>query len=394
MKHSKNGTAVFFTGHSTASFFILPKSFGLIPFTLSRRFGSTFIDFFRDLTSTLYFSPLNGDLDTYCVLLLDKFIRYLLLLNRDGMLNPIEHIKVKPKMAVSTLLKEFGNGSFTARRLYEAYQILNMMSKNYGCLKFLTVAGAAVPGGLRFTLSTMIKARLFDVVIATGANLTHDLLEAFGERHFKGSAYIDDLELKKMSLSRIYDVYIKTESFLVLEKKLKEILENLPRKTMSSREFLSTLGSSISDENSILKSCNDMNVPIFCPTLNDSVLGLHISMYSRGSNFKVDLFQDQIELLDLIWNSEKTGALILGGGVPKNYLNQAIMTAGKPLTYVVSITTDRPEYGGLSGATPDEAISWGKVKPESYRVVVPCDFTIALPILAVALIENGRCNIA
>ncbi|MEM2849704.1 MAG: deoxyhypusine synthase family protein [Candidatus Bathyarchaeia archaeon] len=293
-------------------------------------------------------------------------------------------------MTVSTLLKEFGNGSFTARRLYEAYQILDLMSKDYSCLKFLTVAGAVVPGGLRFTISTMIKARLFDAVITTGANLTHDLLEAFGEKHFKGSAYVDDSELERMGLSRIYDVYVKTGSFLILEKKLKGILETLPRKAMSSRELLNKLGSCISDEHSILRTCSTMNVPVFCPTLNDSILGLHISMYSRNSDFKVDLFQDQMELLDLIWSSEKTGALILGGGVPKNYLNQAVMTAGKPLTYVVNISTDRPEYGGLSGATPDEAISWGKVKRESYRVVVPCDFTVALPILAVALIEDGE----
>lgn len=304
------------------------------------------------------------------------------------MLNPIKHIKVKPRMTVSTLLKEFGNGSFTARRLYEAYQILDLMSKDYGCLKFLTIAGAAVPGGLRFTVCTMIKARLFDAVITTGANLTHDLLEAFGEKHFKGSTHVDDSELEEMGLSRIYDVYVKTESFIILEKKLKDILETLPRKAMSSRELLSMLGSHISDDHSILRMCSVMNIPVFCPALNDSILGLHISMYSRNSDFKVDLFQDQMELLDLIWSSEKTGALILGGGVPKNYLNQAVMTAGKPLTYVVSISTDRPEYGGLSGATPDEAISWSKVKRESYRVVVPCDFTVALPILAAALIED------
>ncbi|MBS7611669.1 deoxyhypusine synthase family protein [Candidatus Bathyarchaeota archaeon] len=306
------------------------------------------------------------------------------------MLNPVEHIKVKPKMTVSTLLKEFGNGSFTARRLYEAYQILSLMSKDCSCLKFLTVAGAAVPGGLRFIISTMIKAKLFDAVITTGANLTHDLLEAFGEMHFKGNTYVDDSDLEKMGLSRIYDVYVKKESFLTLEKKLRVILEDLPGKTMSSKELLNTLGSLISDDYSILKTCSVMNIPIFCPTLNDSILGLHISMYSRNSDFKVDLFQDQVELLDLIWGSEKTGALILGGGVPKNYLNQAVMAAGKPLTYVVNISTDRPEYGGLSGATPDEAISWGKVKRESYRVVVPCDFTVALPILAAALIEDGE----
>lgn len=310
------------------------------------------------------------------------------------MLNPIEHIKVKPKMAVSELLREFGNGSFTARRLYEAYQILDSMLKDRGCLKFLTVAGAAVPGGLRFTISTMIKARLFDVLITTGANVTHDLLEAFGEKHFKGSPYANDSALRNLGLSRIYDVYVKNESFILFEEKLRELLDGLPRKTMSSRELLNMLGSHISDDNSILRACSITNTPIFCPTLNDSILGLHISMYSRNSNFRVDLLRDQLELLDLVWSSERTGALILGGGVPKNYLNQAVMTAGKPLTYVVSVSTDRPEYGGLSGATPDEAISWGKVKFDSHRVIVPCDFTIALPILAVALIENRRIDFA
>ena len=111
-------------------------------------------------------------------------------------------------------------------------------------------------------------------------------------------------------------------------------------------------------------------------------------MYSQTSGLKVDLFKDQAEILDLVWSSRKTGALILGGGVPKNYLNQALMTASKPLTYAVQITTDRPEYGGLSGATFEEAISWGKVKPDAYKVIVPCDFTVALPILAVALIDK------
>lgn len=293
-------------------------------------------------------------------------------------------------MDVSTLLEEFGNCSFTARRLYEAYRILSRMIDDPDCLRFLTVAGAAVPAGLRLVLSDLLRKRLFDALITTGANLTHDLLEAFGEHHLKGDFYVDDQKLKEGGLSRIYDVYVKVESFTVMEKKLGGLLKSLPQKVMSGREFLSRLGRLLEDEGSILKVCSEKGIPIFCPALNDSILGLHVWMYTQSNGLKVDLFRDQAEILELVWSAKKTGALILGGGVPKNYLNQALMTASKPLSYAVQITTDRPEYGGLSGATFEEAISWGKVKPDAYKVTVPCDFTIALPILAVALIDKTR----
>jgi len=303
-------------------------------------------------------------------------------------LKAIRHVKVKPHMDVSMLLEEFGNCSFTARRLHEAYSILVRMVDDPDCLKFLTVAGAAVPGGLRLVISDLLKRRLFDVLVTTGANLTHDFLEAIGEHHLRGSPYIDDQELREKGLSRIYDVYVKVESFTAMERKLRELLKGFPQRTMSGREFLSRLGEQLEDENSILRVCSERGIPIFCPALNDSILGLQVWMYTQTSGLKVDLFKDQAEILDLVWSSKKTGALILGGGVPKNYLNQALMTASKPLTYAVQITTDRPEYGGLSGATFEEAVSWGKVKPDAYKVTVPCDFTVALPILAAALIDK------
>ncbi|MCD6444156.1 deoxyhypusine synthase [Candidatus Bathyarchaeota archaeon] len=300
----------------------------------------------------------------------------------------IRHIKIKPHMDVSRLLEEFGNCSFTARRLHEAYNILTRMLDDHDCLKILTIAGAAIPGGLRLVISDLLKKGMFDVLVTTGANLTHDLLEALGEHHLRGSPYIDDQKLREKGLSRIYDVYVKVESFTLMERRLREILERFPQRIMSGREFLSRLGRRLEDGDSILKVCSERGIPIFCPALNDSILGLHVWMYTQTSGLKVDLFRDQAEILDIVWSSKKTGALILGGGVPKNYLNQALMTASKPLTYAVQITTDRPEYGGLSGATLEEAVSWGKVKPDAYKVTVPCDFTVALPILAAALIDR------
>lgn len=302
-------------------------------------------------------------------------------------LEKVKHITVKPDMRVSDLLKGLGGCSFTARRLYEAHRVLTLMIEDRSCLRFLTVAGAAVPGGLRSLISQMLRMGFFNVLVTTGANITHDLFESFGWSHLRGSPRVDDAELKERGFSRIYDVYLESKGFTVLERKINEILDKIPRRVLSSRELLAIIGRHIEDEDSILKVCSERNIPVFCPALNDSILGLHIWMHSQRSGLTVDLFRDQSEILDLVWGSEKIGALILGGGVPKNYVNQALMTASKPLTYAVQITTDRPEYGGLSGATLDEAVSWGKVKPEAYRVTVPCDYTVALPILAAALIE-------
>jgi len=297
------------------------------------------------------------------------------------------------KQTVNELIKQLKFTSFNARRLAEAIDILEEMIKDKDCVKFLGLSGALVPAGMRTCIVEMIKNKWVDIIVSTGANITHDLAQSFGEEYFQCKPEeVDDLELRKKGIDRIYDVCSSSETMEIMEKNIQKILKEIGEGEYSTFKLMEEIGKRIEDENSILKNASDEKVKIIVPGLIDSILGIQMWLYSQDKKVKINEVKDLDFAINLNFDLKKeeknTGALILGGGVPKNFIFQSVLVADKPHRYAVQVTVEKPEYGGLSGASLEEAKSWGKVDEKSKLCTVYCDVTIALPIIVSTLKER------
>lgn len=337
-------------------------------------------------------------------------------------MKPIKHIETHNGMSVNELILEMEkSGVFGAGRLSKAVAIAEKMISDKECKVFFGLAGAMVPAGMRNIIIEMLEAGWIDVFVTTGANLTHDLVEALGYHHYQGTAIVDDKKLNKEGIDRIYESYMPNEVYEKLEQFCSDVFDEIisgktttepstapqpptPRnkneqpmnrspyslidsqKNMNIKEFLWKFGSHV-PKGSILSTCADKKIPIFCPALADSGIGLQVWNYIQRSKLPVDAFEDLKEILDIAWTCKRAGVFYIGGGVPKNYIQQA-MQFSKSALYGIQVTTDRPESGGSSGAELRESISWGKLSAEAEFVDVICDATIALPMIHAALKER------
>ncbi len=296
---------------------------------------------------------------------------------------PIKHAKIVPDMTVSELVEAFSGCAFGAGRLSEAVDIYREMVKDRECTKFFGLAGAMVPAGMRQVVSGMIRDREIDILVTTGANLVHDIIESMGLHHYKGTDVADDVQLKRDAVNRIYDVFLPEHHFTNFEEKLQSIFREIPE-NLSITELLSHIGAKMDDDNSILKSAYDNGIPVYCPAIQDSIIGLQAWLYKQTKSFNVDVFADMRGLIDRCYEAKRAGVVIIGGGVPKNFILQSMLVTPRSFDYAIQLTMDRPEPGGLSGATLDEARSWGKVGENARAVTVYSDATITLPIIVAA----------
>lgn len=297
----------------------------------------------------------------------------------------VQQLQIESVMSVDTLVKRMSHCGFGARRLSEAVAIYEkMLSGDF--TKFLTISGAMVPAGMRNIVSDLIRKGHVDVLVITGANLVHDIIESFG-CHCLGTPESDDAALRAEGVSRIYDVFLRDQDFAAFEDLMQKIIPETD-KILSGRELMAILGSRINDERSILRSAFDMNVPVFCPALPDSMIGLQAWMFSQTKKLTVDAFADIKEIVDICFESPRSGILIVGGGVPKNFALQSMLLTPNSFDLAIQLTTDTPENGGLSGATLSEAVSWGKISENARFVTVYGDATITLPMLVAATLER------
>lgn len=297
----------------------------------------------------------------------------------------VNQLKIEPGMSVNDLVRGMSHCGFGARRLSEAALIYEkMLSGDF--TKFLTISGAMVPAGMREIVSSQIRRGHVDVLVITGANLVHDIIESFG-CHCLGSPDSDDAALREEGKSRIYDVFLRDEDFAAFEELMQRIMPDT-EKILSGRELMSILGSKIEDKRSILRSAYEMNVPVFCPALPDSMIGLQAWMHSQTKKLTVDAFADIKEIVDICYACQRSGILIVGGGVPKNFALQSMLLTPNSFDLAIQLTTDTPENGGLSGATLSEAVSWGKISENARYVTVYGDATITLPLLVAAAVER------
>jgi len=325
----------------------------------------------------------------------------------------IEPFDLEKINTVSELLSAFNRTSFQSRTLAMCANIfVEMLEDPDRPIVFLSLAGAMVPAGMKGVVSTTVRRNMIDVLVSTGANMYHDFIEAFGEHHYIGSPDVDDALLRKEGIDRIYDTYANEEKFGVIENMITYFADKLATEkinNLSSRQFLLGLGELIEKKapadakrDSIIWNCWKEGVPIFVPAFSDSSLGLavtehYIQFVNKGQPpLVIDQIKDNVEILNIKRTASKTGVIYVGGGVPKNYVQQTAFLErhfGVPDAehdYGFQITTDSPQWGGLSGCTFKEGISWGKEKSGGKYATCYCDATIAFPLVVKAVLE--RCK--
>lgn len=292
----------------------------------------------------------------------------------------MNQVDIHPNMTTVELLASMKNGGFTCRKAALATDLLEEMIVDDSCTVFLGLAGALIPGGMRNILRTMIEKNMVNCIVTTGANISHDLLETSGGSHHHGSEHLSDEKLREMEISRIFSTLIPYESFVKFETLIQKILKKIPNQRMSSNQFLHELGRYVNDPQSIVRAAFLKKVPIFSPSFADSMLGVQSWLFSQTTPFFIDVLTDHSEFSKIIFKTERMGALFLGGGVPKHFImNGSQLHNG--LSYVIQITMDRPEHGGVSGASVKEAVSWGKVASKAKWIDVMSDVTLVLPLM-------------
>ncbi len=308
----------------------------------------------------------------------------------------ISPINLDEDATINQIAKEFKNsGVFGAGRIAKAIDIFSEMLEKKATV-FLGIAGALVPGGMKKIITDMIRNDMVHVIVSTGANVTHDIIEAFGGEHIRQVPYSSDSELREKSIDRIYDAFVADESFMKLEDNIQpiftEIYENNKDSNnilaISTRQLMSLIGEKLDDPDSFVRAAYEKNVPIYVPAFGDSILGLQLWLFSQMKKIYIDDMGDLGEIQRSAWDSDLAGAFFLGGGVPKNYIFQSRLMSPKTFDYAIQITMDRVETGGLSGASLSEAISWGKVDQESRMTTVVSDVTIALPLIYSATLSR------
>jgi deoxyhypusine synthase len=315
----------------------------------------------------------------------------------DYLQNPVKHIKISGKLTVDELMQQFRNsGSFGAGRLATACDIYEEMVRDKECTIFLALSGAVVPAGMRTLVADLIRARLVDVVVSTGASMVHDAIEALGGHHYKGSWVMDDHELYKYHIFRIYDVLVPEEDYVRLDYQLAEMYREIAAErrgeSLSSNEFAWEIGKRLKDPNSILRAAYEEEVPVFMPAVRDSEFGfihwLHASQENQKNTLQVDAFKDVPQICEICGKSPRNGMIVIGGGVPRNTVQSAAIASKKGMDYAVVITMDRPETGGLSGSTLRETVSWGKVKKAADKIMVIGDALIIFPVIVASVVER------
>jgi deoxyhypusine synthase len=301
---------------------------------------------------------------------------------------PVTQLHVKPAMTVNELVMAMGKaGAYNGGSLARAADIWEQMLKNKETTKFFGLAGAMVPAGMGGIVSDLIKAGHIDILVSTGANLTHDIVEAIGCRHFHGTAFCDDIGLRHDEINRIYDVYLPNEAFEHFEEFMQGVFGELePGSTISISGLLEHIGKHA--KSGILHTAAQKKIPVYNPAVQDSMIGLQYWLFSQTNKVTVDAFADMPALMDRCFTAKKAGAMLVGGGVPKNFILQSMLMTPNGFSYAIQLTGDRPDLGGLSGATLDEARSWGKITEDAQAVTVYGDATITLPVLAAAVTER------
>ena len=290
---------------------------------------------------------------------------------------------------ICDLINQFDDsGVLGAGRVARACNILAEMIQDEDMSVFMSLGGPLIPGGMRNIVTKMINEGHVDLIISSGANITHDLVEAFGGSHYRHEGK-DDEELNEEGIGRIADINVGSDDFTIFEREIIKIFEEISSKkqVVSIQELVYEIGLLVEDENSFVATAARNNIPIFAPGLIDSMTGLQLWIFSQDHDFVVDAVADMHYLSDIVFESEKVGAVLLGGGLTKHYALASNVIKGG-LDAAIQITMDRPEAGSLGGAPLEEAKSWAKAKCGSNLASVVGDVTVIFPLIYAAVLDK------
>ena len=313
---------------------------------------------------------------------------------KDFLKKPIEHIDIT-SFDSRKIISSMEKMSFVSRETANAANIYNEMLKDNECTIFLTLAGSTSAAGCMNIYKDLVKYNMVDAIVATGASIIDmDFFEALGFRHYQGSQFQDDTELRKNYIDRIYDTYIDEDELQVCDKKICEIADNLEPRSYTSREFIHEMGKYLKKnsvkKDSLIETAYDNNVPIFCPAFTDSSAGFGLVIHQEknpNSHITIDSIREFRELTEIKIQSKGSGLLMIGGGVPKNFIQDTVICAellGKEVAmhkYAIQITVADSRDGACSSSTLKEASSWGKVDITKEQMVF-AEATSVLPLIA------------
>ncbi len=323
-------------------------------------------------------------------------------LKQELLSQPVEHIDIK-SFDARPIINAMDKMSFTSRDLAKAAGIYNKMLADKECSVFLTIAGSTSAGGCMDLYTDLVKHNMVDAIVATGATIIDmDFFEALGFKHYQGTPFIDDKLLRDTYIDRIYDTYIDEEELQACDHTIAKIANSLPAKPYSSREFIREMGRWLTKnskkKNSLIQAAFEHDVPIFCPAFTDSSAGFGLVVHQEENPKKhltLDSIRDFRELTEIKLKSKTSGLLMIGGGVPKNFVQDTVVCAeilGKEVDmhkYAVQITVADSRDGACSSSTLKEACSWGKVDT-AYEQMVYAEATSVLPLLASDAYHRGH----
>ena len=315
--------------------------------------------------------------------------------NKKSLLNsPVEHIDIK-SFDARKIIDGMGKMSFTSRDTARAAGIFNEMLADKDCSIFLTLAGSTSAGGCMNLYTDLVKNNMIDAIVATGASIIDmDFFEALGFKHYQGSQFQDDTKLRKNYIDRIYDTYIDEEELQACDQAICDVANKMKPRSYTSREFVKELGkylkTNAKKKGSLIEAAYDNDVPIFCPAFTDSSAGFGLVMHQEQNPDKhltIDSVREFRELTEIKLQSKQSGLLMIGGGVPKNFVQDTVVCAellGKKVDmhkYAIQITVADTRDGACSSSTLKEASSWGKVDVTKEQMVF-AEATSVLPLIA------------
>ena len=323
---------------------------------------------------------------------------------KDYLKEVIEHIDIK-KHNVVPFVDAMENMAFTARDLNRAARIYDMMLKDKNCGIILTLAGSLFSAGLKKVVYDMVMNNMVDAIVSTGAIIVdQDFFEALGFKHYKGTKFVDDNEMRDLHIDRIYDTYIDEDELRICDDTCAKIINGMEPKPYSSREFLYEFGRYLENnggpkvEDSVVWAAYKKNVPIFVPAFSDCSAGFGFVVHQTenpDNHCSVDSAKDFLELTKIKLASKDTGIFMIGGGVPKNFTQDIVVAAdilqedATMHKYAIQITVADERDGALSGSTLKEASSWGKVET-TYEQMVYSEATVAMPLIVGYAYHKGN----
>jgi deoxyhypusine synthase len=314
--------------------------------------------------------------------------------------------RLTPDMSVADLI-DAGFQAYNAGRINEAARLYatRMLDPEQDTTICLTVAGAMTPAGVGGSIITLMERGAIDFIVSTGANLYHDIHHALDFALHRGTFELSDPALHEAGVIRIYDILFRDEVLLDTDAFLRECFKTFPQRPMSTAELHHLIGQrllqvGVDPEHSVLAMAARWNVPIYTSSPGDSSIGMNLARHQLdGYALTIDPLFDVHETTAIVQAATRNGVIILGGGSPKNFYLQTQPQLWEVLginkgghDFFIQITQDAPHWGGLSGATPSEAVSWGKIKPDLLRdtVVVYADTTVAFPLVAAYAVSRAR----